>query len=272
MTDQTTPETGAQPSAAEVTVESILNTAVPEQEAPEQAQEPGNAEQETAPDPAAEKKKLENAISHQKGQAAKWRHQAQQARQEAAALAARIAKLEEGANPKKDGPPNEADYKTYAEYLEAKNAHAIDQRFAERDTKQTETLKAQQEAHWESQRIAHVDKQAEEFAKEFPDSVAMLNENAELIKSFSLELRRALLAVDNTSLAFYNLAKAGKLEELPDMSLEDAKVEIRLAQMKAPDKPKSKAPTPLPASRGSVPASKPLEQYTAEEAHKLLSK
>lgn len=269
MTDQTTPETGAQPSADATTVESILNSAVPEPQTEEPAQEIENTEQETPLDPGAEKKKLENAISHQKGQAAKWRHQAQQARAEATAFAAEIAKLKQPAQ--KSGPPKEADYTNYAEYLEAKNTHAIEQKFAERDSKQQETQKATDQQAYYNSRIAEVDKQAEAFTKEFPEIEAIYNEHAETITDYSPELKRLFLDADNAPLAFYNLAKEGKLEALGTMSLAKAAMEIGRAQAQAVVKPKSKAPAPLPAARGSVPAGKSLEQLTALEAHKLLS-
>lgn len=271
MTDQTTPETGAQPSADANSIESILKTVVPEAPAQELAPDAENREQEATPDPGAEKKKLENAISHQKGQAAKWRNQAQQERARTAALEARLAKLEQGAAPKKDGPPKEADFQNYADYLEAKNAHAIEEKFVERDAKSQTSQKEAEAQAYHNSRVAEIDKQAEAFAKEVPEIESIYNEHAETISEYSPELKKLFLEADNAPQAFYNLAKEGKLEALASMSLAKAAMEIGRAQTLAVPKPKTKAPAPLPAARGSVPAGKSLTELTALEAHKLLS-
>lgn len=275
MTDQTTPETGAQPSADANSIESILSQANKADQ--EQAETP--APEEDAVEHDSDKKdeggvnvkKLENAISHQKGQAAKWRHQTQQERARNAALEARIAKIEQGAAPKKDGPPSEKDFQNYADFLEATNNYKIEQKFAEHDTKQQTSQQSAQARAYHDSRVAEIDRQAAEFSKEMPEIENIYNEHAETITDFSPELKRLFLEADNAPLAFYNLAKEGKIEALSSMSLAKAAMEIGRAQTQAITKPRTKAPTPLPASRGSVPAGKPLEKLTAQEAHKLLS-
>jgi hypothetical protein len=220
-------------------------------------------------------KKAQNALSKEKGKAAKLRWERDQARQE-------IARLQQssGAKPQSqtngtqqnqpaDGRPSEKDFNTYADYLEAVNDWKIEQKLADfkktQQTKEQETQQQNQYAQWEGQRLQAIDKDADVFAKDYPDVQALFNENAELIKSYPPELKRAFLTADKPTLAFYNLAKEGKLDELADMSIEDAKVEIRLAQMQQPASPKSKAPAPLPASRGTATVSKDPSKMTDAE-------
>lgn len=175
-------------------------------------------------------------------------------------------------SPAKTGIPTKLDankFANYAEFLEARSEeiadYKIEKKFAEREGKQQEERKTEKEQEWEAQRSDIVDKQASEFAKEHPEINALFDEYEDTIRDFPKEIKHALLAADNAPLAFFNLAKEGKLEDLAQMSLVDAKVEIRLAQLKQPEKAKTKAPAPLPASRGSVPSGKDPSQMTDAE-------
>lgn len=273
MTEATMPEAQAPVAASEATtVEAILNTATAETPKPETdpaEQDAGKVEEDNTPFP----KKAINALSRRDKQIGKLRAHNEH-------ITAELNKLrEEGAarQQKPNSAPSEKDFTNYADFLEAKNNYAIEQKFAEHarktETTQQQTAQTQQAAQynqWVSERTASLDKQSEDFAKEHPDFTAVLNQNAELVASFSPHLKHALLQADNAPLAILNLAREGKLYDLPDMSLEDARVEIRLAQRTAVAKPQSKAPAPLPASRGSVPASKPLDKLDPREAWKLL--
>lgn len=268
MIDTPTPETGGDAQAAPDAIEAIFKVAeIPAGEKPQEAPKEGEentAKEEDTPFP----KKAVNALSRRDKQIGRLRAEKDQ-------MAAELNKFREAAAPKltpaNDGRPKEADFNNYADYMEAVQDWKIDQKLTTQKTENKATQDAATNQQWVHDRSQAVDKQAEEFAKEYPDIGELFNSNEALVKSFPREIRMALLEADNAPLAFYNLAKEDKLADLADMSLVDAKVEIRLAQKMQPAKPKTNAPKPLPASRGSVPASKPLEKLTAREAHQLLS-
>lgn len=268
MTEPATPAIAgadAQPVADANSIDSLIDNAATEGAKPESenaAEQDAGKQDDDTPFP----KKAINALSRRDKQIGKLRAQYEAAQAE-------LTKLREApaskATPATDGAPKEADFKSYAEYLEARTEYLaeqkIEKRFAEHAAKTTETAKAQQDTQWQNERIASVDKQSEEFAKQFPEVEAMYHDNADLLQSLPATIKRAFLAADNAPLAFYNLAKEGKLADLADMSVEDAKVEIRLAQMATPQKPKTNAPKPLSASRGSVAASKSLDAMDGDE-------
>lgn len=279
MTDTATPVTTggeAQPIADANSIDSIITNAETTAAEEPKPNPPENTEQEDAgktEDETPWPKKAQNALSRRDKQIGKLRAEREH-------MAAELEKLRSQPAPKQpqpqtnqpipEGMPKEADYKSYAEYLEAVNDYKIDQKFSKLQEGQKQTQQATQEKAWEEQRLNIVDKQAEEFAKDFPDVVQIFTDNTELVKSFPPEIKRALLEADNAPLAFYNLAKEDKLADLADMSLVDAKVEIRLAQMKAAEKPRTKAPTPLPASRGSVASTKSLDSMSGDELLKWI--
>lgn len=180
-------------------------------------------------------------------------------------------------SPEKTGIPTKLDsnkFSNFADFLEARTEeiadYKIEAKLLERDGKQTQAISEAKDQEWLLDRSMVVDKQADEFAKEVPEIVDIFNRNAKTIKEYPQELKKALLAADNAPLALYNLDKEGLLEELADMSLEDAKVEIRLAQMKPIVKPKTNAPKPMPAARGAVAGSKRLEDMDGDEIRQFM--
>lgn len=273
-------DAGAQPTAVENSVESIFENAAKESVKPlEAASEQEGQESENAPTDE-ELKRLRARVTKQDrriGQLTAQKHQAFEELQKLKSGNATPQQEKQIVQDNKGVPSklNQNNFQNYADYIEARAAeiadYKIDQKFAEHKGKEQQTRDLEQEQTWEAERSDIIDRQAEEFAKEQPEINTLFQENAELVKGFPKEIKHALLAADNAPLAFFNLAKEGKLEELGQMSLVDAKVEIRLAQLKQPEKPKTKAPAPLPASRGSVPASKPYDKYSPREAWQLLN-
>lgn len=264
----------AQPIADANSVESILkqgNPPVEEQQSTTETPEAETTEQEESVEQPWPKK-AENALAKAKGKAAQLRAERDQERAARQRAEDELNKYRSPQQkPTAQGAPKEADFNNYAEFLEAKNNYNIDQKFAERDGKQKETQNIQQEQEWVAQREQSIATSAQEFIKENPDAQAVLEEYSDLADEFSPQLQRLFLEADNAPLAFYNLAKEGKLEALASMSLAKAAMEIGRAQTQAAIKPKTKAPAPLAASRGSVPASKPLDKLTAREAWQLLN-
>lgn len=256
----------AQPTA-DATTETTDTKATEETQAPEgkTEQDAGKPEDDT-PFP----KKAVNAISRRDKQIGKLRAEREQLASELEKYRQQ-AQLKQTQNNTPAGAPKEADYKTYAEYLEAVNDYKIDQKFAKLQGEQKQTQQNTQEQAWVSERQTAIETQAADFIKENPEALALVQEYADVVDNFSPELERLFLEADNAPLAFYNLAKEGKLEALPSMSLAKAAMEIGRAQTQTPIKPKTKAPAPLPASRGSVAAGKQLIDMSPEELGKWVT-
>jgi len=253
----------AQPQADATTPENVPTQEEATQEKPtEEAAET----EESGSDPKEEAfpKKAVNAISRRDKQIGKLRAQYEAAQAE-------LNKFREQSLPKptqqtNSGEPKETDFNNYADYLEARATYKIEQKFAERESKQQESLRSSQEQNWLAERNQYVSTKAQEFIKEVPDALSIVQEYGDIADEFSPELQRLFLEADNAPLAFYNLAKEGKLEALMAMSPAKAAMEIGMAQAIAPSKPKTKAPAPLPASRGNAASQKPPEKWTADDA------
>lgn len=257
-------EAGVDTSVA--TAQPQADAAIAAQETPEiEGAEPEEQATENRED--AFPKKAVNAISRRDKQIGKLRAEREQ-------LAAELNKFRAQSTqtkPANTGAPKEAEFTNYADFLEAKNAYAIEQKFAERDTKHEETQRTTQEKAWISEREQALSVKAQQFVKEMPDAAALVEEYSDVIDEFSPQLQRLFLEADNAPLAFYNLAKEGKLESLASMSLARAAMEIGRAETQAATKPKTKAPTPLPAARGSVAPSKSLESMSGDELLKWVN-
>lgn len=279
MTDTTLPaDAGAQSSANANSIDSIIDNAVTEENTGTANAEPNEADGSKPQPEEAFPKKAVNAISRRDKQIGKLRAELDAARQEAAKF--REPPTQQTQNntqggqlsPAKTGIPTklkEGDFSNYADFMEARSEEIadwkIDQKFAERDVKQKETDTSTKESVWRGERATLADKQAEEFLKDHADAQALYDEHADTIRELPQTIKDALLAADNVPMALFNLAKDGKLDDLADMSLVDAKVEIRLAQLKQPEKTQSKAPAPLSSSRGSVASEKSLDSMSGDE-------
>lgn len=222
------------------------------------------------PEPQEEQpwpKKAENALAKEKGRTARLKFERDQERQARQQLEEKLAQYNKPTETKSPtGEPQINDYTQYHEYIRALNKWDNAQTEASRDAKQKESEAVIGKQAWEDQRSERADEQMETFSKEVPDAHALYDEHKDTIKELPNEIKHAILAADNVPLALYNLAKEGKLDDLGAMSLVDAKVEIRLAQLKQPAKPQTKAPAPLPGSRGSVAGSKNPTDMSPEEA------
>jgi chromosome segregation ATPase len=251
-------------TASEAQPEAIENADAPiteEAPAPE-SDEPSEPAEKDEPFP----KKAINALSRRDKQIGKLRAQTEQ-------MQAELKALREANTPKQTtGEPKETDFANYHEYIRAVNKYDSEKLLAERDSKQQETQKVSQSQAWETERLTEIDKQSAEFAKETPEVTALFDEYADVIREYPPEIKRLFLEADNAPLAFYNLAKEGKIEALGEMSLAKAAMEIGRAQTQAATKTKTKAPTPLPASRGSAAAGKSVnDMATPEEFFKWYS-
>lgn len=226
--------------------------------------------EEAKPEPkevtaADELEKLRRAKARDDRRIGKLTAQKYQAMKEAEELRARLSANEPKPTANPTGEPKESDFQTYAEYIEARAEWKMEQKLAERDSKQQQSQRSSQEQQWVAEREHYVAQKAQELIKTNPEVMAVIEEHADLADEFPPHIQKALLEADNAPLAFYNLAQAGKLEELATMSELDAKVEIRLAQLSQPSKPKTNAPAPLTPARGSAAGIKPVERMSPKE-------
>jgi hypothetical protein len=246
----------AQPQAEQTEISNEIEDQKPQEEAAEQSD--ANSDDDTVVFP----KKAINALSRKDKQIGKLRQELNQLR-----AMQQQAKPEPVVKPtdQTSDAPNIADFENHIDYLEARADWKAEQKMKEFEGKQTQTQQTQQEQQWLSHRVNEVDRQSEEFAKEYPQVIALAEQHAETIQALPQSIRLALLKSDNPPLAFYNLAKSGVIEELGDMSIEDARVEIKLALRQQPSKPKSSAPKPMSQTRGIASGGKDLTSMTPDE-------
>jgi len=247
----------AQPDATKTADTVIAETPEPESEQP--------AEVTPAEPEAPWPKKAENALAKAKGKEAKLKFQLEQERAARVALEQRLNANPKPAETKPSGEPKEADYQHYHEYMRAVQKYDLQQELAGRDTKQQETQQSQQLQAWENQRLDVIDKQAEEFTKQFPEIETIFEENLDTIKEYPTYIKHLFLEADNAPLALYNLAKEGKLEALGTMSLAKAAIEIGRAQTQAISKLATKAPAPLSPAKGTGSGGKTLADMSPKE-------
>lgn len=212
-------------------------------------------------------KKALNALSYRDKKIGKLQANLELERQARQELERKLSEYNAPKQKPGDGRPQESDYTRYSDYMEALSDWKLDQRFKSFEGKQNESATNQQEAIWAAERLKNIDVQEAEISKQFTDYHEVEDEYSEVVEALPPQIQRLFLEADNAPLAFYNLAKNGKLEGLATMSLAKAAMEIGRAQTQAtpPPKPQTKAPAPIPAARGSVPVSKQLDQMTPEE-------
>jgi hypothetical protein len=269
MTDITTPDSsGAEPSAVADTTSDIIDSIVDaaELEAPEVTPEPEPAEPEAPAEESDEvsfPKKAVNAISRRDKQIGKLKAQHEQ-------LVAELERLrtQQATKPTPqptDGAPREADFETYAEYLEARQDWKMEQKLAEIDSKTKQATQTNQEQAYYDSLHKQTEQKLASFVDEVPDAQSVFDEYADVIDACPDNIYKLFLESGDAPLAAYNLAKQGKLEDVLQMSHAKAAIEIGRALAQAAIKPKTKAPTPLPASRGSVPSGKSLDNMSGDE-------
>lgn len=217
-------------------------------------------------------KKAVNAISRRDKQIGKMRA-------EMAALQAEIAKYTQNqAQPPKnqnvvnDGSPKEDDFDNYSDFLEAKLLYKIKQeQTAQEKTKQEQALSAQKQ-EWVASREQEIVSKVDAHKEVIPDFVQVIETYADIADEFPEHIVQAFYEADDAPLAFYNLAKDGKLEALSSMSPYKAAMEIALAQnKKAPVVNRvSNAPAPISAAKGSGSGSKSLDNMSWSEMKTFL--
>lgn len=271
MTDTTSPLAGvdAQPIAVANTT-GIENAADGVQKDTNVESKPDENQQPKELTPAEELDKLRRAKARDDRRIGKLTAQKYQAMKEAEDLRLRLSnnapqKPVNGIQPSlPNGEPNPEFYSSYDELNQARIKYEARKNFAELKGEQQETAQTLQHREWLDQRGKHLDTQEAAVRKEIPDYDAVQEEYSDVVEELPAQIQQLFLEADNAPLAFYNLAKEGKLEALASMSPTRAAMEIGRAQLAFP-KPKTKAPAPLPTSRGSVPSGKDPSHMTDAE-------
>lgn len=193
-----------------------------------------------------------------------------------AALEAEIAQLRQlQAQPQKQpvqsDAPTEEQFETYGEYLEAKVLHKIKLEQEAQGKAQQEQAVTAKVQEWAAQREGDIYQKAQSYAGEIPDFSSVMTEYADVADMLPEHVVNAFYEADDAALAFYNLAKEGKLESLMNMSPARAAMEIGLAQQKRPSINRvSNAPEPMKAATGTAKTAKRFEDLDGAEMIKKL--
>ena len=245
----------------------------PEVEQQEQAENQQDDEQPEGEQPEGEQseddgtKKLSNALNKQKRANNKLRAQREQAQQEIERLK---KQLEDGSG-KEEAEPTEDGFDSYADYLKARADWAGKNSFSEHSRKNTEeqisNLESQKEALWANERMEHLSEKVKHVSAEYPDYMDVHQNNVESVNKMPEELQKTFLSLDNAPLAFYNLVKEGRLEDLTDLPADVARTEIIQAQYRKPPKPAkaTSAPAPMKAATGKGKQHKSLADFDPRE-------
>lgn len=245
-----------------------------EAKAEETTQAEESQEPEAKQDDEAWPKKAVNTVS-------KLKNQRYKLSTENAQLKARISELEASLN---KAAPKEEDFedKPYAEFAKATAEHAADKRFAERELENLKEYTSNVDAQIISEQKAAIDDSAAKAEKTYPDfketieSALVANERGEPKLPLSPQLNQFLHELDDGASALYAIIKDGALHQLNALSGTQLAFAVKEYELKAQNLPKIKrvsdAPPPLEGAKGRGRTSKPIEEYTPEEAYKLLKR
>ncbi|MCF0075447.1 hypothetical protein LZD49_33520 [Dyadobacter sp. CY261] len=258
--------------------EQVADTEVTETEAVnDEAADEGEAKQpEGDKKPSGDDfpKKAVNALSRRDRQIGKLKAINENYATELASLREAVAKLQGTADAPK--APKQEDFENYGDYLEQKVLFELEQKQAQQaQSKQQENQQSAQQtqyAQWEGQRTQAIAEQTAKLKSEIPDLEAIVLEHADIADDFPPVIQRLFLEATNAPLAFYNLAKEGKLEALAHMSPHMAAAEITRAQSISPTIKKiTQAPAPMASAKGAAPGSKNLAQMSATDLVKWVN-
>lgn len=213
-------------------------------------------------------KKAINALSRRDKQIGKLQAQL-------AAERAELAKYREQQNIKPNsnatGLPKEEAYDNYGEYIKAVAKYEAQQELSQKQQEQ-ENQKTQAELEsWHAERTNYATEKAQKAIETIPDYKQTFMEHADILQSLPPHIERAFYEADEPALAFYALAKEGRLEEIMNMSAARAAIEIGRAEIRgealAKQKPVTRAPQPIEGLKGGggSSANKSLETMNSRE-------
>lgn len=204
-------------------------------------------------------KKAKNAISYRDKKIAKLTAEVNELR-----------KLHEAgqSQPKVNEAPNENDFESYSDFLEAKILHKIAQEKGQPEEQAATNEIDMQRQQYIAQRVQDIAVKSQEYAKSIPGYQQVLYENLELIDYLPAEIRDVFLEADDTALAFYNLAKSGDIYSLAEMTPYRAAMVIAQAQSMPAQKPAAPVHKPITGAKGVGKAGKSISEMTPDEIAK----
>jgi len=241
-------------------IETINNEITETTEAPKEETSPEPSEPEDVPFP----KKAVNALSRRDKQIGKLQAQL-------AAERAELARFREQS--KQTHVPNMDDFENYGDYVKANAFHEFEQKQSQLQKQQEEQAKTASEQQWYQERISQITTKVHDAFKTIPDYEQLTIENRDILESLPKHVERAFYELDEPTLAFYALAKEGRLEGLASLSPERMAIELGKAEMRGASlskaRPITKAPNPIEGLKGG---GNPNKTISAESSAKDLLK
>lgn len=259
MTDEVINQAFQSTASPEASVETPIENTT---KAPTEATPPETHEPEDVPFP----KKAVNALSRRDKQIGKLQAQ----------LAAERAELskyrdQQVKSPKNDAPKEES-FDNWGEYIKAAARYEAKQELSETSKQQENQQSAIKEETWINERSEYASERAKKAIETIPEYKQLFVENADVLQSLPPHLERAFLESDAPEMAFYALAKEGKLEALLDMSPARAAMEIGRAELRGEALSKAKSvtrtPAPIQGVKGAAGSSKTLDTMNSSELMK----
>lgn len=248
-----------------------IDTAVSEEqqqgEAGEVEQSEGAGPEQAEPEVIFPKKAI-NAISRRDKQIGKLRAQVQQYQAELEQLRSLQSQAQQAGN-QADNGPDESQYDSAFDYVKALIAHEINK--GKEPPKQAEPQQQQQanpeQAQWVAERTAQIQQKAADYAAKIPDFEQLVTEYADVLDAMPNHIEDAALHIQDPPLAFYTLAKEGKLESLYTMHPYQAVQVLTAAEMRGQtmlrQRQVSKAPQPMTGVKGAgAGSSLKLDNYS----------
>lgn len=235
-------------------VEIIPETKVPEEKTPTETPSP-----EDIPFP----KKAVNALSRRDKQIGKLQAQLAAERSELAKYREQQSKVPTNNSPSEDS------YDNYGEYLKAVARHEAKQELSQVHKQQEEQQITSQQETWVAERSDYAIEKAKSAIESISDYKQLFMENADILQSLPPHIERAFFEAEEPALAFYALAKEGKLDALMDMSPARAAIEIGKAEMRGETLSKArtitKAPAPIEALKTVGGSTKTLDTMNQQQ-------
>jgi hypothetical protein len=223
-------------------------------------------------------KKAINALSRRDRTIGKLRAQSYEKDSRIAALEAQIAQYSNSAATTSKQPhvsqnaPKEEDFDNYGDYLKASIRHDLAQEQASKAQEQKSVESDAKIQEWVAMRETEIAQSMDTHKTAIPDFEQVVAAHVDIADEFPPAIAQAFYEADDPALAFYNLAKEGKLEQLSTMSPYRAAMEIAKAQSKKPVVNKvSSAPDPIKAPVGVGRQSKSLWDSSGDEIIKKLN-
>ena len=172
--------------------------------------------------------------------------------------------------------PSEDDFEDYADFLKAEGKYEAQLEYAkvEVETQRKQEIESQRE--WVQVRAKQIDERAAEAVKNIPELNGLYQENQDIIEGYSDATKIAFLEAEKPEMAFYALAREGKLESLDSMTPTQVARTIAFAEVRGEElsktRPQSQAPAPIKPAKGGGARGKTLDDMSPSELLNHLKK